>query len=105
MVSALIITISADYLVTKLHAIETYFLTGPRSANYYISIGGGSRGMQSHEVQPLAFCLHRSTINLVFTRGFQSDQGSTPTSFTGVKTTLLLCHYQPRLGKRHIQVI
>ena len=54
---------------------------------------------------PLAFRLHRSTTNLVFIGGFRSDQGSTLTAFPEVKTTLLLCHYQPRLNKRHIQVI
>jgi hypothetical protein len=56
-------------------------------------------------VQSLAFCLHRSTTNLVFIRDLRSDEGSTLTASPGVKIILLLCHYQPRLDKRHIQVI
>ena len=99
-----IIKISAGYLFTKLHAIEASFLTGPRmwSRQYF----DGKWTQSKSGPCTAALCLlpaHKINDKACIQLRLSSRSG-TLTATPGAKTILLLCHYEPQLHKRHIQV-
>jgi hypothetical protein len=103
-IALIIIKISAGYLFTKLHAIEASFLTGPRmwSRQYFY----GKWTQSKSGPLTVALCLlpaHKINDKACIQLRLSSRSG-TLTATPGAKTILLLCHYEPQLHKRHIQV-